>query len=119
MKITGGCHCGLVQFEASLTPDADGKIEVFDCDCSICTMTGFQHVVVPDTRFRLVEGQKDTTTYRFDSGKARHIFCTQCGIKSFFRPRAPAASISIALRCIDDWRDLPVTISSFDGATPG
>lgn len=105
MKVEGGCHCGLVRFEAEV---GDAPIEVFDCTCSICSMTGYQHVIVPDARFRLLEGQKETTTYRFGSGRARHIFCTQCGIESFHRPRSEG--ISISLRCIDDWQDLPVVI---------
>jgi len=115
MKITGGCHCGLVNFEAEVTPDPDGRIEVLDCNCSMCAMTGFLHLIVPDTRFRLIDGQKDTTTYRFGSGKARHIFCAQCGIKSFYRPRSHPDGISISLRCVDDWRDLAVRITPFDG----
>lgn len=115
MKITGGCHCGLVHFEATASPGPDGKLEVLDCNCSICAMTGFLHLIVPDTRFRLLEGKGETTTYRFGSGKARHIFCNQCGIKSFYRPRSHPDSISISLRCIDDWQELPVKITPFDG----
>ena len=112
MKIEGGCHCGLVRFEASID---DGPIDVLDCNCSICSMTGYLHLIVPEARFRLIEGQKDTTTYRFGSGKARHIFCSQCGIKSFYRPRSHPDGISIHLKCVDDWEGLDVRIVPFDG----
>jgi hypothetical protein len=112
MMIEGGCHCGLVRFEASVP---DGPLEVLDCDCSICAMTGYQHLIVPETKFRLVEGQRDTSTYRFGSGKARHIFCKQCGIKSFYRPRSHPDGISINLRCVDDGQALDVTMVPFAG----
>ncbi|MEH3106804.1 MAG: GFA family protein [Sphingomonas fennica] len=100
MILRGGCHCGLVAFEASV-PDG-APVVVSECDCSICTMTGYQHVIVPESRFRLVEGKSETTTYRFGTGKARHIFCQQCGIKSFYRPRSDPAAISLNWRCIED-----------------
>ena len=48
----GGCHCGRVRFEV----DAATPLEVLDCNCSICRMTGFLHLIVPATRFRLLSG---------------------------------------------------------------
>jgi hypothetical protein len=112
VKIEGGCHCELVRFEADVP---DGPLEVLDCNCSICSMTGFLHLIVPATDFRQTEGRRETSTYRFGSGKAQHIFCTQCGIKSFYKPRSHPDGISINLRRIDDWRSLDVRITPFDG----
>ena len=111
-KVEGGCHCGLVRFEAYVP---DGPVEILDCDCSICRMTGYQHLVVPERDFRLVEGRRDTTTYRFGTGAARHIFCSQCGIKSFYKPRSHPDGISINLRCLDEGHGLDVCIVAFDG----
>ena len=112
MIVEGGCHCGLVRFEVSVP---EGPVEVLDCNCSICAMTGFLHLIVPDTKFRLIEGQRETTTYRFDSGKARHIFCSQCGIKSFYRPRSHPDGVSVNYRCLDEGHGLDVTIRPYDG----
>jgi hypothetical protein len=112
VRITGGCHCGLVQFEAFVP---EGPVEVLDCDCSICSMTGYLHLIVPEQKFRLIEGRRDTTTYRFGSGKARHIFCSQCGIKSFYKPRSHPDGISINLRCLDEGHGLYVRIRPFNG----
>ena len=67
-------------------------------DCSICSMTGYQHLLVPEVQFRLIEGRRETTTYRFGSGSAQHIFCTQCGIKSFYRPRSHPRHVSVNWR---------------------
>ena len=106
MKVTGGCHCGLVQFEAELPGD---KVTVYDCDCSICAMSGHRHLFVPDTAFRLTDGKLETGTYRFGAGKARHIFCRQCGVKSFLRAGDAAGSISLDYRCLDSGHGLDVT----------
>ena len=48
----GGCHCGRVRFEV----DAPAVIEALDCNCSICRMSGFLHLIVPTASFRLVAG---------------------------------------------------------------
>jgi hypothetical protein len=110
--IGGGCHCGLVRFEISVP---EGPVEILDCNCSICSMTGYLHLIVPEARFRLVEGKRETSTYRFGSGKARHIFCSQCGIKSFYRPRSHPDAVSVNLRCLDEAHGLDVSIRAFDG----
>jgi hypothetical protein len=110
--IGGGCHCGLVRFEVSVP---EGPVEILDCNCSICSMTGYLHLIVPEARFRLVEGKRETSTYRFGSGKARHIFCSQCGIKSFYRPRSHPDAVSVNLRCLDEGHGLDVCIRAFDG----
>jgi hypothetical protein len=112
MKIEGGCHCGLVRFEAYL---AAPEVELLDCDCSICTMTGYLHLIVPEDKFRLVDGRRDTTTYRFGTGTARHIFCSQCGIKSFYMPRSHPNHLSINYRCLDEGHGLSPTTVAFDG----
>ena len=110
--VEGGCHCGLVRYEVDLP---DGQVAVTECNCSICSMTGYLHLIVPEKDFRLLEGRRDTTTYRFGTGTARHIFCSQCGIKSFYKPRSNPNGISVNVRCLDDGHGLDVAITSFDG----
>lgn len=112
VQVTGGCHCGLVRFEADL-PDSTPAL--LDCNCSICAMTGFLHLIVPAHHFRLTEGKSETTTYRFGTGKAQHIFCSTCGIKSFYRPRSHPDGISINFHCLDEGHGLEPTTESFDG----
>src|SRR5205085_8733534 len=78
----GGCHCGAVRFEVLAPAD----ITVVDCNCSICRKTGYLHLIVEKSRFRLVQGEASITTYRFNTGAAQHTFCNVCGIKSFYVP---------------------------------
>ena len=48
----GGCHCRRVRFEV----DAPRVLHVQDCNCSLCRMSGFWHLIVPASRFRLLSG---------------------------------------------------------------
>jgi len=48
MKVSGGCHCGAVRFEAEVP---EPPVPALDCNCSVCRMTGFLHVMVPHERF--------------------------------------------------------------------
>ncbi len=107
----GGCHCGAVRFEAAL-PDV---VEAQDCNCSICAKTGFVHVIVSESRFRLISGAEDLTSYAFNTGVARHIFCRICGVKSFYRPRSNPDGWSVNGRCLDAADTLDLRIEPFDG----
>ncbi len=107
----GGCHCGAVRFEAAL-PEA---IEAQDCNCSICARTGFIHIIVPESRFRLLAGADRLTSYTFNTATARHLFCSVCGVKSFYRPRSNPDGWSVNARCLDDLDSLSITITPFDG----
>jgi hypothetical protein len=107
----GGCHCGAVRFEASL-PDV---VEAQTCNCSICAMTGFLHVIVPESRFRLLQGSDRLTTYSFNTHTARHMFCAVCGVKSFYRPRSNPDGWSINAHCLDAASAPDLDISAFDG----
>ena len=107
----GGCHCGAVRWEAEL-PHA---FEVEDCNCSMCAMSGNIHVIVPASRFRLVQGAEQLSEYTFNTRRARHLFCKTCGIKSFYIPRSNPDGFAVTWRCLDDWNSLDVTVVPFDG----
>ena len=80
---------------------APAEIEVLDCNCSICTKTGYLHLVVPAERFRLLSDAASLTSYQFNTGTARHLFCSVCGIKSFYVPRSHPDGYSVNVRCLD------------------
>jgi hypothetical protein len=106
----GGCHCGAVAFEV----DAPARVTVSDCNCSVCRMSGFLHLIVPRARFRLLRGEGELTDYRFNTGTARHLFCRRCGVKSFYVPRSNPDGYSVNLRCLDPVTLEEVTIEPFD-----
>lgn len=105
----GGCHCGAVRFEV----EAPEHLDVADCNCSICRKTGFLHLIVPQSKFRLLRGQDSITTYTFNTGVAKHTFCSVCGIKPFYTPRSNPDGIDVNVRCFDDTPSM--TIEPFDG----
>jgi hypothetical protein len=105
----GGCHCGAVRFEAKLSEPAEAQT----CSCSICAKTGFIHLIVPESRFRLLTGADKLTAYTFNTGTARHLFCEVCGVKSFYRPRSNPDGWSVNARCLDE--PLELDLGEFDG----
>jgi hypothetical protein len=107
----GGCHCGAVAFEV----DAPAHPTVQECTCSICSMTGYLHLIVPASRWRLLRGADDLVEYRFNTGTARHLFCRRCGIKSFYVPRSNPNGYSVNVRCLDSRTLEGITVEPFDG----
>ncbi|WP_265530141.1 GFA family protein [Sphingomicrobium marinum] len=106
----GGCHCGVVRFTARL-PEA--PVPALACNCSICAMTGFIHIIVPHEDFALEQGQDALTSYRFGTGTAKHLFCKHCGVKSFYQPRSHPDAWSVNANCLDD--PVELVVDQFDG----
>lgn len=110
MKYSGGCHCGAVRFEV----DAPEAPEIEDCNCSICRMSGFLHLIVPASAFRLLQGEALLHTYTFNTGVAKHLFCRVCGVKPFYIPRSNPDGVDVNVRCLDKPPE-NLRIVAFDG----
>ncbi|MCG6871604.1 MAG: GFA family protein [Gammaproteobacteria bacterium] len=111
MVHAGACHCHRVRFEV----DAPARIQAIRCNCSICTMSGFLHLIVPASRFRLLAGAEYLTTYTFNTRSAKHTFCKVCGIKPFYVPRSNPDGYSVNLNCLDPSGIENIDIEEFDG----
>ncbi len=107
----GGCHCGAVRFQVVVD-----RHKADDCNCSICRKKGFLHLIVPQDKFTLLQGNKVLTTYTFNTGVAQHKFCRICGIHSFYIPRSHPESIDVNIRCLDGDVVTKFEIVPFDGA---
>lgn len=110
MRYSGGCHCGAVTFEV----EAPEVIHCQDCNCSICSKSGFLHLIVPKSRFTLLSGADNLSCYTFDSGEAKHLFCKTCGIKSYYIPRSNPDGIDVNVRCLKP-QPKQIIIEPFDG----
>jgi hypothetical protein len=108
---TGGCHCGRVKFEVI----APAILEVSDCNCSICAKSGYLHLTVPRSRFKLLQGAEALSTYQFNTGTAKHLFCSHCGIKSFYVPRSHPDGFSVNARCLDEGTVERLSVSPANG----
>lgn len=111
VTVCGGCHCGAVRFEA----DVARHVRLLACNCSMCAKTGFLHLIVPHSRFRLISGAQDLASYRFGTGAAEHLFCRTCGIRSYYQPRSHPAAWSVDFRCLDEGHGLDSEVEQFDG----
>lgn len=107
----GGCHCGRVRFEVEAPED----LVLSECDCSICSMVAYQHLIVPRSDFRILQGEVELTTYVFNTGVAQHYFCRHCGVKSFYVPRSHPKGVSVNARCLDPDTVKSVTLRPFGG----
>lgn len=97
-RITGGCHCGAIRFEA------EGEFSTaFECNCSHCAMKGFKLAFVPRENFSLTQGEGAYTTYHFNKNVIDHNFCSTCGVEAFGYGVGPDGSemAAINLRCAD------------------
>ena len=108
---SGSCHCGRVAFEVTVGTN----VIVQHCNCSICRMSGFVHLIVPASNFRLLRGREHLREYRFNTGTAKHLFCIHCGVKSFYIPRSNPDGYSVNLRCLELPKGVQVTEEAFDG----
>lgn len=106
----GGCHCGDVR----ISVEAPECVELERCNCSICSMGGYLHLIVPASRFKLLQGEDKLSRYEFNSGIAQHYFCRTCGIKPFYIPRSNPDGVDINVNCLDE-KPAQMTIVEFDG----
>ncbi len=111
IAIRGGCHCGAVEYEVMV----GRQLLVQECNCSICSMSGYLHLIVPAGAFRLISSKERLSEYRFNKGIARHLFCSRCGVKSFYVPRSNPDGFSVNVNCLDLPGDVVVTVEKFDG----
>lgn len=107
----GGCHCGKVRFEV----EAPAELTVSQCNCSVCSKSGYLGLIVRKSRFKLLQGEDALCAYRFNTGVAEHLFCRECGIKSFYVPRSHPDGYNVNARCLDPGTVERMTIKPFNG----
>jgi hypothetical protein len=110
-KAQGGCHCGAVRFEVQFSAPP----ELLDCNCSVCSKTGYLHLITPAADFTLLQGRDALSSYRFGTGQAEHLFCSICGIKSFYVPRSHPDGVSVNWRALENTDDVHPVIRPYDG----
>ena len=106
----GGCHCGRVRFRVR-----GDLADATECNCSVCTMKGILHLMVPLAQFELLRGADAIATYQFGTNVAKHTFCRHCGIHSFYTPRSMPDGVSVNIRCLEGVDIATLRPSRFDG----
>ncbi|GIW41271.1 MAG: hypothetical protein KatS3mg076_1848 [Candidatus Binatia bacterium] len=81
----------------------------------MCRRLAYLHWIVPRSRFFLLQGESELSTYTFHTGVARHLFCRVCGVKSFYIPRSHPDGVSVNVRCLDPGTFRITSVRFFDG----
>ena len=51
--------------------------------------------------FQSADAGEDVSTYTFNTSTAKHYFCPDCGVASFYIPRSDPDKIDVNARCVD------------------
>ncbi|MEQ1880382.1 MAG: GFA family protein [Burkholderiales bacterium] len=81
----------------------------------MCSKAGYLHLIVSAERFKLISGGDILTTYGFNTQTAKHLFCSVCGIKSFYVPRSHPDGFSVNARCLDHGTVKEMTVDQVNG----
>ena len=104
------CHCKTVRFHVKLT---NGLQTARRCNCSFCRMRGAVAVSAELGDITFISGEDALTLYTFNSGAAKHYFCSVCGIYTHHQRRSDPNQYGINAACLEgvspfDFAELPV-----------
>ena len=106
----GSCHCGAVQVRI----DADID-ELTTCDCSLCTRKNALMAKVPEGALTIIAGEETLSTYEWNTRRAKHHFCSRCGIYTFHRKRASPDHFGVNAFCLEDFDPATVPVRATEG----
>ncbi len=111
-RLSGGCHCGAVRFEAAVDLS-----QAIVCNCSICMKRGAMWSFLPAAQVTFLKGENAVHDYQFAAKKLHHMFCPNCGVGSFSRGRGPDGqeTIAVNVRCLDEIDVTALKPMPFDG----
>ena len=107
---TADCHCGKI----SCVFEAPNDVEVLHCNCSMCKRYNYHHLIVKKNNCTLELEAANLATYCFNTGAAKHYFCSNCGVKPFYVPRSHPDCYSINLFCVSP-EPKNIVVVQFDG----
>jgi hypothetical protein len=97
-RMRGQCHCGTVQFEVELR---DGLSTARRCTCSLCSLRGAIAVSAALGGLTITAGEDALSTYTFNTGTAKHYFCSTCGIYTHHQRRSNPNQYGVNVACLD------------------
>ena len=93
------CHCGEVEIQVNLKKNID---ELMRCNCSMCKRKGTMVTTINKEDLKIVKGKDKIKTYQFNTGVAKHHFCSECGIHTHNLRRSNPNTFGINVGCIDE-----------------
>ncbi|MEE9334213.1 MAG: GFA family protein [Granulosicoccaceae bacterium] len=98
------CHCGAVIFSVRLSGEFNS---IRRCTCSYCRMRGAIAVSAQLADIEITQGQDQLKEYQFNTGAAKHYFCSNCGIYTHHQRRSNPEQYGVNVACIE-------SVSPFD-----
>jgi hypothetical protein len=108
---SGACHCGAVRFTVSHDPE-----ELTTCDCSLCVKRNALMAKIPQAALRIDSGEDWLTLYEWNTRRAKHYFCSRCGIYVFHRKRAAPDFFGVNIFCLEGFDVAALPVRATDGA---
>jgi len=91
------CHCGAVELKV----DTDLE-NIKQCNCSICIRKNAKMNLISKDSIKIVKGEENLSTYKFNTMQAEHFFCKTCGIYTHHNRRTDPNGVGINIGCIDE-----------------
>ncbi|MCE2517448.1 MAG: GFA family protein [Alphaproteobacteria bacterium] len=110
-RVQGACHCGAVVFSVPAETDFTSATR---CDCSFCSRRWAPNASVALPDLTIEKGHDKLSLYRWNTGVAKHYFCSGCGIYTFHQRRSDPNYYGVNVGCFDhldmqDYRDAEIT----------
>lgn len=110
VEMDAACHCGTVRFTVKL---ADGLNSARRCNCSYCRMRGAVALTAHLGDITFVSGEEALSLYTFNTGTAKHYFCSKCGIYTHHQRRSNPQEFGVNAACLKgvspfDFAEVPV-----------
>ena len=74
-------------------------------------------VKVPEHTLTILQGAADLTLYEWNTRRARHQFCSHCGIYVFHRKRTAPDHFGVNVFCLDNFDMTSVAVRPTEGAS--
>ncbi len=97
LTIDGSCHCGTVRFRVRLR---NGLHTARRCTCSYCRMRGAIAVSADLGGVDILSGAEALSIYKFNTGTAKHFFCSKCGIYTHHQRRSNPNQFGVNVACL-------------------
>ena len=94
----GNCHCGTVEFEIR---NYNQLRDLKRCDCSLCRKKGVVMATAPLADLVVTRGADKLSLYTWNTGIAKHYFCSICGIYTHHQRRVAPDEYGFNVACIE------------------
>lgn len=97
--LIGRCHCGAVEFEVR---NEEPLADLRRCNCSLCRRKNAIMATASHSEFTVTKGADKLSVYQWNTGIAKHYFCSVCGIYTHHSRRTEPTNYGFNVACIDE-----------------